>query len=99
MKKLIIILLFSTGLQAQNKKELLYTTNLKGLIEIDGHVFKGDTLKNKIRYEASLNGFIIIDDKAKYQYRECSHKNCEIIHLTVKNEGIALRNNYIITPN
>lgn len=93
MKKLILFLLFSIGLQAQNKiDQIIYTQPIKGLIEIDGHVFKGDTLKNKIRYEATLSFFTILDDKNKYQVRRCNTKDCTIIHLEPKKIGISIYN-------
>jgi hypothetical protein len=82
MKKLIIILLFSVGLQAQNKiDEIIFTQPIKGLIEIDGHIFKGDTVKNKVRYELTPSCFTILDNKNKYQIRKCSKEKCNIIHL------------------
>jgi len=87
MKKLIIILLFSAGLQAQSKiEEIIFTKPIKGLIEIDGHIFKGDTLKNKVRYELAPSSFNVLDDKNKYQVRRCSNKKCGIIHLELKSD-------------
>ena len=104
MKKLLLLLLFALPVitQAQQKmtekqvmkethidfsRQYIYFT-LHGLIEIDGHIFKNDTCKCPIIYQATLDGITIIDTctKVKYVHRKCNVKGCKIIHLTKKEE-------------
>ena len=68
-------------------RQYIYFT-LHGLIEIDGHIFKNDTCKCPIIYQATLDGITIIDTciKVKYVHRKCNVKGCKIIHL-IKEEG------------
>jgi hypothetical protein len=63
-------------------KEYIFFT-IHGLIEIDGHIFKNDTCKSPIQFQATLDGIMIIDtiSKTEYVHRVCNHKNCNIIHL------------------
>ena len=104
MKKLLLILLFALPIitQAQQKmtekqvmkeshidfsRQYIYFT-LHGLIEINGHIFKNDTCKCPIIYQATLDGITIIDTciKVKYVHRKCNVKGCKIIHLTKETE-------------
>jgi hypothetical protein len=99
MKVLLIGLLFCVSVitQAQQRmtekqvmkeshidfsRQYIYFT-LHGLIEIDGHIFKNDTCKCPIIYQATLDGITIIDTctKVKYVHRKCNVKGCKIIHL------------------
>ncbi len=64
-------------------RQYIYFT-LSGKIEIDGHLFKNDTCKCPIIYQATLDGVTIIDTcaKVKYFHRKCNLKGCKIIHLS-----------------
>lgn len=75
-------------------RQYIYFT-LHGLIEIDGHIFKNDTCKCPIIYQATLDGITIIDTciKVEYVHRKCNVKDCNIIHLT-KDEPILIRDPY-----
>jgi len=63
-------------------KQYLFFT-IHGLIEIDGHIFKNDTCKCPIIFQATIDGITIIDTctKIKYVHRTCHIKGCPIIHL------------------
>ena len=75
-------------------KEYIYFT-IHGLIEIDGHIFKNDTCKCPIQFQANLEGITIIDTclNMKYEYRKCEKVNCPIVHLVKKEPP---QNNLII---
>ena len=93
------------------KEYLIFSIN--GMIEIDGHTFKNDTLKCAIVFQAGLTGVTIADTcrKTEYNYHKCQLANCKIIHLT-KVESNTYRTpignlrfpccadqlNYVITP-
>ena len=63
-------------------KQYLFFT-IHGLIEIDGHIFKNDTCKCPIIFQATIDGITIMDTctKTKYIHRKCNKKGCPIIHL------------------
>jgi hypothetical protein len=71
-------------------KEYIFFT-IHGLIEIDGHIFKNDTCKCPIQFQANLDGIAIIDTcaKVKFKHRVCSHKNCNIVHLEKQEKAIS----------
>jgi hypothetical protein len=103
MKKLIIILLFSSGLQAQSLTFVKSTQ--KPILVLGSNVDSGEPilvnleLKQKIEidghlvkfpvyFKATLDGIEIYDDnKIQYQKRKCSQDKCNIIHLEPKNTG------------
>jgi hypothetical protein len=66
-------------------KQYLFFT-IHGLIEIDGHIFKNDTCKCPIIFQATIDDITIIDTctKTKYTHRVCKIKGCPIIHLEVE---------------
>lgn len=84
-------------------KEYIYFT-IHGLIEIDGHIFKNDTCKCPIQFQANLEGIVIIDtcQNIKYEYRKCSKPDCKIIHLIEKIDVNYYKPGgfqYFLTPN
>jgi len=85
MRTLIIFLLFSSAIFAQEPK---YKTVLDCKIEIDGHVFENKKSKDPIKFEANLNGITLSDSKKQYEKRECNIKECDILHLKEKHSGI-----------
>jgi len=83
MKKLIIILLFSVGLQAQTKYNDFYTSiKITKTVEANGHQYK----KGFTFYCTEKGVFILDENKVKYQIRECDEKDCNIIHLEPKSD-------------
>lgn len=83
MKKIIIILLFSAGLQAQVKtSDYCSKTVITGIVEIDGHESKAFLI-----LETTLKGIRIYDrdTNKEYQLRKCVKDKCNIIHLETKN--------------
>jgi len=96
MKKLIIILLFTIGLNAQVKtSDFIQKTSITGTVEIDGHESKAFLI-----LETTLEGVRIYDrdTNKEYQLRKCSKEKCYIIHLVIKNENILrLGNSYLIS--
>jgi len=113
MKILLISILFCVSVitQAQQRmtekqvmkeshidfsRQYIYFT-LHGLIEIDGHIFKNDTCKCPIIYQATLDGITIIDTciKVKYVHRKCNVKHCKIIHLTKETESEMIDYRYL----
>jgi len=89
MKTIILFLLISISSFGQLKFEefpkdnqlILIKKQLKGLIEIDGHVFDNEKVKEPIIFEANLSGIKIYSKDKNYQKRECSKEKCEILHL------------------
>ena len=75
-------------------KEYIYF-EVSGLIEIDGHTFLNDTCKCPIIYKANIKGITIFNkcNNVKYEYRKCSKKGCNIIHL-IEIENIKIENMY-----
>jgi len=96
MKKLIIILLFTIGLNAQVKtSDFIQKTVIAGTVEIDGHESKAFLI-----LETTLYGIRIYDrdTNKEYQLRKCSKEKCDIIHLAIKNENILrLGSSYLIS--
>jgi hypothetical protein len=97
-----LALLFATALNAQErmsekeainekyidfKKQYLFF-EITGKIEIDGHIFDNKKRDCPIIYTADIRGIEIVDTclNVKYEYRECNEKNCDIIHLVIKQE-------------
>lgn len=91
MKKLIIViaLLFTAFLSAQEIEE-----KVKGVIEIDGHIFYNKYAKDPIIFKADLNGIKIYDSKKEYQKRKCENDNCKTTHLEPKSNGNVLINGW-----
>jgi len=89
MKKLIIVsaLLFTAFLSAQEIEE-----KIKGVIEIDGHIFYNKYAKDPIIFKADLNGIKIYDSKKEYQKRKCENDSCKTTHLEPKLNGTLLIN-------
>lgn len=89
MKKLIIVtaLLFTAFLSAQEIEE-----KIKGVIEIDGHIFYNKYAKDPIVFKADLDGIKIYDSKQEYQKRKCKNDSCKTIHLEAKSNGTLLIN-------
>jgi len=85
MRTLILFLLFSSAIFAQESK---YKTVLGCKIEIDGHIFDNKKSKDPIKFEADLNGITISDSKKQYEKRNCEIKECDILHLKEKHSGI-----------
>jgi len=84
MKKLILILLFSAGIQAQvTKPDYIQKTSITGTVEIDGH-----EAKNFLILETTLKGIRIYDrdTNKEYKLRECDKEKCDIIHLVPKSD-------------
>jgi hypothetical protein len=82
MKKLIIILLFSAGMQAQVKSPyFIQKTIITGTVEIDGH-----ETKEKFILETTLSGVKIYskENDIIYKLRKCDKSKCDIIHLEPK---------------
>jgi len=82
MKKLIIILLFTIGLNAQVKTPgFIQKTSITGIVEIEGHESKAFLI-----FEANLKGIRIYDrdTNKEYQLRECDKEKCGVIHLVPK---------------
>jgi len=96
MKKLIIILLFTIGLNAQvTNPDFIQKTSITGTVEIDGHESKAFLI-----LETTLKGIRIYnrDTNKEYQLRKCNKEKCDIIHLVIKNENILrLGNSYLIS--
>ncbi len=104
MKKLIIILLFSVGLQAQtnsfdiiDRVNMSFDIELQNTIEIDGHTFLNSKSKDPIRFKATLDGIKIYDSKKEYQKRKCDKEKCSIIHLEPKS-GYMQNGSIRLTP-
>ncbi len=59
---------------------------IPGDIELDGHIFKNDTSKEPIWYEANIDGVKIYNPISgkEYDHRLCSKPNCKVIHLVDK---------------
>jgi len=91
MKKLIIaiVLLITANLSAQEIEE-----KIKGVIEIDGHLFHNKYAKDPIIFKATLDGIKIYDSKREYQKRKCEIDKCETIHLEPKLNGTLLINGW-----
>lgn len=84
MKKLIIILFFTIGLNAQVKtSNFIQKFSIIGTVEIDGHESKAFLI-----FEANLKGIRIYDSDTnkEYKLRECGKKKCDIIHLIPKSD-------------
>lgn len=96
MKKLILFLLFSIGLQAQVNNPGFFTVQvIKCKVEIDGHISD-----KRFFFKATLENIEIYDEnKNYYQLRKCSKEKCDIIHLDPKN-SISINNypGYRISP-
>ena len=100
MKKLIIILLFSVGLQAQSFT--IGKTSKLPILVLGSETYKGEPvlvnveLKQKIEidghlvkfpvyFKATIDGIEIYDKNGvKYENRKCKTDNCSIIHLIPK---------------
>lgn len=105
MKKLILFLLFSIGLQAQiqNPNDKILQV-IKCKVEIDGHISKA-----RFFFKATLSGIEISDtEKKQYKVKKCDVKDCDIIHLEPKQNGVLFNPPmqnwqqtlpYTITPN
>jgi len=94
MKKLIIaiVLLITANLSAQEIEE-----KVKGVIEIDGHIFYNKYAKDPIIFKATLDGIKIYDSKREYQKRKCEIDKCKTIHLEPKLNGTLLINGWNTT--
>lgn len=86
MKNIIIILLFTVGINAQVKTcGFIQKTSIIGPVEIDGHESKAFLI-----FEANLKGIRIYDrdTNKEYQLRSCDKEKCDIIHLVPKSDYI-----------
>jgi len=84
MKKLIIILIFTIGLNAQTTTiDFKYNHIIHGNVEIDGH-YDNDFFV----LEATLEGVRIYkrDTKQDYKFRKCDKEKCDVIHLMPKSD-------------
>lgn len=115
MKKLIIILLFSAGMQAQiltigkqnQEPILLLDSNIEKYepilvnVQLKG-MFEVDgiLIKFPVYFKAAIDGVLIYDDKKhEYTRRKCSDSKCRIIHLETKKIGVMPAQNWQITTN
>lgn len=88
MKKILFLLILPLLSYAQSMD-----TDIKGIIELDGHLFKNDTLKEKYKVKADLYDVVIYKGNYNFTRRKCEIERCKTIHLIKKNEG------YILHPN
>lgn len=94
MKKLLllfVIILSCNSIFAQEK--------IKGIIEVEGHLYKNDTLKLPFIFNYNLYGVEIKKENFKYKRVKCSIDNCKIIHLIKEYQNITNIKNYLFTPN
>ena len=84
------------------KKEYVYFS-INGWVEVDGHTFCNDTTSNPFIFQADLDGVKLYrknEPQTLYTRRNCSHKDCNVLHFEQKKAEINpmfFRNNYPIT--
>lgn len=107
MKKIIIVFAILLANSAVAQTTLIVSKTIErievlveipGEIEIDGHVFDNKKSINPIKFQATLSGTKIFDNKQDYTYRKCQKEKCEVTHLQASQTLIIPSNTWIKTP-